>query len=569
MIRALTTRSRKSARKAGTLVPLLLVASLLFLMIGLGVDTGIIVSARTRLQVAADRSAVAAASSMGQPYAEVFAAAQQCAGHHAAAGNPVLLTSDDVQYGIWDRSSRRFLPTPGPGNAVRVTARCDDNTLGRVPLVFARLFGKTSTDTSASAVATATPRDMAFVVDLSGSMNDDTEPCRSAGAINGELDVPGHSAADGALMQQIYNDFGFGEYPGMLECVGRPLEIAGDRDAYAWIIDHQIARLMPAARPIPNSADADSRAYWQRYLDYVIHSEAVARPVSGGAGAGSVPEGFRNKIGYRTYVQFMMDCGRDLRPVGSQYVPLSRNSPHCPWHSEATAGGTFGFPPREQPMHAVRRAMIAAMQSLKDRNTRIAQVSQRDWVSIITFDTLTGGGPVLEQPLGGDYDAAMRACARLQAVGDKAATTATEAGLIAARQHLRPRGQGGQGREAANKVVVLLTDGPPDLYVSSRRQIDRFIGQNPDPDFYGGGQYAKNAVLMQALGMKTNRWYIYPVGVGLGCDDDFMDRLARMGATADDDGHGPRGSRNPAECERRLTEILEGIVAHPKVRLVQ
>ena len=74
---------------------------------------------------------------------------------------------------------------------------------------------------------------------------------------------------------------------------------------------------------------------------------------------------------------------------------------------------------------------------------------------------------------------------------------------------------------------------------------------------------------MQCLQMQAQRWYVYPVGIGLGCDYDFMDRLARSGKTADDDGHGPRGSGNPAEYEERLTEIFQKIITNPKVRLVQ
>src|SRR4029078_8940046 len=66
----------------------------------------------------------------------------------------------------------------------------------------------------------------------------------------------------------------------------------------------------------------------------------------------SIPQSSRNKIGYTTYVQFMMDNGRDRQPDGANYTPLSTLSPNCPYHSESTAGGTFSFPPSEQPTHS-------------------------------------------------------------------------------------------------------------------------------------------------------------------------------------------------------------------------
>ena len=282
-----------------------------------------------------------------------------------------------------------------------------------------------------------------------------------------------------------------------------------------------------------------------------------------------MPKGFRNQIGYRTYVQFMLDHGRDLQPVKKQYTPISRYSPDCPWHAEATAGGTFSFPPRTQPVHAVRRALIAAIQVIKERNQNISDLTQRDWVSIVVFDTLSGGGPIIEQPLTGDYDAAMEACTRLQAVGDKAATTATEAGMLTAKEHVRPTDQGGKGRMAANKVVVLLTDGMPNLYVSSPSEIDKFMADNPSGDYYQTGEYWFDAPLMQTAAMQMDKWHVFPVGVGLGCDYDFMDRMARLGGTDNDGGQSARGSGNPAEYEKRLSEIFEEIISNPQIRLVQ
>jgi hypothetical protein len=74
---------------------------------------------------------------------------------------------------------------------------------------------------------------------------------------------------------------------------------------------------------------------------------------------------------------------------------------------------------------------------------------------------------------------------------------------------------------------------------------------------------------MQTLKMQSDNWFVFPVGVGLGTDYDFMDRMARMGGTGDDDGASPRGSGNPAEYEERLTQIFEDIITNPQVRLVQ
>jgi hypothetical protein len=48
-----------------------------------------------------------------------------------------------------------------------------------------------------------------------------------------------------------------------------------------------------------------------------------------------------------------------------------------------------------------------------------------------------------------------------------------------------------------------------------------------------------------------------------------MDRMARLGNTANSQGESARGSGNPAEYEQRLTDIFKKIITSPKLRLVQ
>jgi hypothetical protein len=136
-----------------------------------------------------------------------------------------------------------------------------------------------------------------------------------------------------------------------------------------------------------------------------------------------------------------------------------------------------------------------------------------------------------------------------------------------ANSHIKPQSQGGRGRLATNKVVVLLTDGKPNLYSSSPSTISSYINNNPSSNFYGN-QTPQDAALMQTSMMHGTHWSLYPVGIGLQCDYDFMDRMARMGAT-DKSGQGPRGSGNPADYEARLTAIFQSIITNPKLRIVQ
>ncbi len=699
-------------RKAQIVVWAALLLVVVLGIVAFAIDVGYMLLTRGQLQAAVDSSAMAAAATMSRPKEEFMAEAREFAGYHKAAGADVTLEDDQIEYGVWDAETRTFAPTDVPGNAARVSARRED-----AGLFFGRVFGKQVFSTEAEAVAMANPRDIVFVIDLSGSMNDDTETVWATSSINDEFGPQGYPGIGSNLAATLYSDLGYGSFPGSIQHVGASVGVAADkwayaemtkdngplsgvsippeyrittaddeatrkRKAYGWIIDREIAAVMPAATPAPDSKV--NYSYWEKYLDYIMEPVKIAPPpppspppapspspspapapaptpspdppppspppvgllkqqldlqiawdrahprsaspqaatveVAAGPGFvlnallgktalgqspepgqppvdrgwlphwqdgdrihrfnnpnrqiypaadGSLPYSLRNYVGYLTYVQFMSDHGRQLMPDDSTYCPISVNSPHCRYHSETTAGGSFKFPPRAQPVHATRRALIAAIQIVKERNETIPNQDHRDWVSIVTFDTMTGGGPVIRQSLTGDYATAMAACTTLQAAGDKGASTATEAGLITARNHIERPDKGGQGRQAADKVVVLLTDGVPNLYQSDPAEINQHIADNPSDDYYNNGAYWYDGPLMQVAQMQAAGWKVFPVGVGLGADYSFMDRLARLGGSADDDGHSPKGTGNPALYEQRLTDIFREIIENPRVRLVQ
>src|SRR5690606_8985189 len=128
------------------------------------------------------------------------------------------------------------------------------------------------------------------------------------------------------------------------------------------------------------------------------------------------------------------------------------------------------------------RSVIAAIEEVRKRNASIPDGNQRDWVSIITFDKSTNpnsASPLV--PVTGDYYGAMQAVTKLQAVGDNAASTATETGLIAGYNHIKPKSQGGAGRENTQKVLVLLTDGMPNLRTSSNSAISNYRSNHYNP----------------------------------------------------------------------------------------
>ncbi len=721
-MRHFSTTLAAAPRRGAILVLAALVMVLVFAFAAFSIDVGYMSLTKTELQNAADAAALGAARELPHGESIVRGAAKEIALENEAAELPVSVYDADIEVGTFDFETKTFVPDTPLANAVRVTTRVDDQ-----PLFFAPVIKQYDFNMSARATAMLNPRDIVFVIDLSGSMNDDTEPCWSTQVVNSAYGPAGYPTVGNDLMQDVYDDFGYGQFPGTVEHLGLPLGVGTNAYAYAemtkddgplsdsalparyriastddesvrkqkaytWIMEQQIARIMPGVKPDPVSANYD---YWEKYIDYVISSvtvgynpppppvtppvtdpgdaspptttppppspplpppppqppigrlhefhrleqgilaltqpavnEVLVASASSGVVAellgaavvgqtsapigtprqgatsrvrvpdrrdsdniddfnnpnkftfpgasSSLPRAWQDKVGYVTYVQFMMDWGRDRNPVDSNSrnasagslpkTPLSLESPYCPMHVEGTAGGDFLFPPREQPVHSTRRALIAAMQVVKERNSALS--SGGDRLSIVTFDGLDADhAPEIVLPLTSDYDAAMQACTTLQAVSDIGRTTATEVGMELARNHLRSTAQGGAGRDYADKVVILLTDGVPNVWTSTASEIDDFMATNPATDYYDPTYIWYNAALMQSGQFFGQDGRMFPVGVGLGADYDFMDRLARMAHT-DHNGQSPRGSGNPAEYEERMTEIFTEIIKAAASRLV-
>ncbi len=698
---------------------------LVFSLAAFAVDLGYMTVVATQLQNAADGAALSGVVELPHGPGAVLAEVQDLAAENRAAGSPVSVAASDVEFGWYDTTNRTFTTPATNLNAIRVTARTVNKAL-----FFAPILGQKTFTMARSATAVLNPRDIAFVVDLSGSMNDDTEPCWATDEIAAKFAPLGYPTVSADLMQDVYSDFGYGTFPGASQYIFQSLGVAGDphyayaeatKDggplslpaidplyrimstddeatrrtrAYSWLIDRQIAVMMPNAKPTPDSMNSSSFAYWEKYLDYVINQWEVGispKPPkgggsdgSGGGGGGgggappppSPPSGFldpklvphyfdfalfneerqdrprtvvtlasashlfslplslrsaavgsgpagvgvprngstdsiylppgqdwhridgfnnpnystfpsasyddvyywHNTIGYVTYVQFMMDWGRDRSPVvddGSNAAPgagtlspLSLASPDCPLHSESTPGGTFDFPPREQPMHAVRRALIAVTQEIKTKNAGLAS-GTGDRVCLITYDGVDANHqPTIVVSLTDNFDSVMTASTRLQAVSDIGNTTATECGIITARQHIASPSGGGQGRRDTTKVIVLCTDGVPNVWQSSSTDINAAIGVYPSGDYYASDYVWYNSVLRQAADMQRKKVKLYPVGMGLGADLGFMDRVARLAQT-DVGGLGPRGTGNPADYEQQLINIFQKIINTRSGKLVK
>ncbi len=595
--------------RRGVIAVLAAVLSVMMLaMLAFAIDVGYLSLSKTQLQAAADASALAAASRIGQ--ADMVSAAQTLGACNTVGGRPVKINTSDVETGVWDSTALTFTPSVSTINSVRVTARTGASNGGATPMFFARVLGWNSLDQKASAVATVNPRDIAFVVDLSASMNYDTRPAMD------------NSSTSQAYIQRVFDNFGFGTYtrtsyttPSSSQWAGYTLtskKTAGPtwststdqlvysscwvndviyklkgtaykttiyytggtittteqiRRAYAWVMDKQLKVLMPNAIPAINSTSSTSYTYWKDYIDFPRNSDTLNHTTS----SSQYPYHNYTRLGYASYVQYMMFLGRDSTTYSGSYTAMSvNNTADCPYHTDDTDAGPKSFPPEERPTHSARIAIIDAIQIVKTRNTGITDKNQRDWVSIVTYDKASGTQIV--KSLTDDYDAVMDACRKLQACGSGPACTHTEGGIVTAHDHIRSTTEGGSGRTHVNKILVLLTDGAANLKSSDSATITNYMTNNPS-DYWltntsSYSYWPEQAAMMQVHKYQGANWFTYPVGLGLDIDDNFMDNMACIAGTADKDGQS-MSSTDPATAIADLKNIFSQIITRPKLRLVK
>lgn len=189
-------------RRTGTIAPLLAFFSVaLFSCVALAIDLGMIIVARTECQNAADAAALAGTRLLdnkptsidnSRAAAELEAKAQTAANQYL---NQYFTAADvtELKVGLYryDTSAQRFYSdftsAKGAGEswtAMRVSVR------GNQQAYFSKLFGLTSLNTGATAVAVHRPRDIAFVLDFTGSMRYGTYSNWGYGSLNADPIYP-------------------------------------------------------------------------------------------------------------------------------------------------------------------------------------------------------------------------------------------------------------------------------------------------------------------------------------------------------------------------------------------
>ena len=173
-------RSKRSQRRDGVVLVLVLLTLItLMTFVALAVDMGMLAVARTQCQDAADAAAMAGAralngsASNNNNYANATPAALQ-----AATGNSVLSSTIQSSQVAIDIGRYVYVPAnlrfegqfPGPSTENWSMARATISTSIGTQLPFARVFNFAGVNLQAVATSAHRPRDVAIVLDYSGSM---------------------------------------------------------------------------------------------------------------------------------------------------------------------------------------------------------------------------------------------------------------------------------------------------------------------------------------------------------------------------------------------------------------
>lgn len=288
-------------RRGGALIWVVVSQVLLLTVSALAIDAGLLHVVKADLQAAADASALAAASGLADGPDTARGRAVEYAAKNRANGEPVSITDADIELGNWNYATRQFeLLAPSDeelADAVRVTARLTEDEGNAVNLVFAPIFGQNTSNVGASAIAAYQPRDIVLVIDLSGSMNDDSEIKQI-----GDL---GRDAIEDNLYQ-IWHELGAPTFGNMQF---EPVYISSNNTSTI----RQMLGLNGVAYPYPSGN-------WNNYINYVRNSSVLD------------DYGYRKKYGYLTLVNYWLEQKSlhtetpDLWQVSAQPITAVKNA---------------------------------------------------------------------------------------------------------------------------------------------------------------------------------------------------------------------------------------------------
>ena len=520
-----------NARRGNILVLTALFMTGLTALLALSIDLGYIYTTQSQLDRSVDAAALAGASQLSEGYGAtqekiVEYLVRNPIGPHASVANENALEtqkleflaqhSDDleIQTGHWNALTRSFEIGESPHSAVLVSM-----TYPRQPLFFGRVFGQSQFQVHRSAVAMYQPRDIMLTLDLSGSMNDDSE--------YGAIQQLGEDAVN-LNLEQIWHEMGAPVYGNMgfeptwvtIPFLTLPAAVTwkGNQVVLNSSVPIESARIYKSNggyREYNSVGTSDTLQYGDRLiyrceLNINGHVETVNffdnEHIRRGLGLNGVnypSEGSWDDVvdacrnhhaGLPWYDDEIRDSG-NLRKFGvkSAIHFWLKNKPRAgqsPFLAQVSA----------QPLTAVKDAVDVFLDD-------VGQVNTADRVGVSVYNSENGFG-LTECDLTEDLQAVHEVTHTRQA-GHYQGWTNIAAGLKNARQELEEH-----GRNGASKIIVLMTDGCANWTGGTEG------GYAPE--------HARQEVLTEAQHCRDLRFPVVTISLGSNADLDLMEEVAEI-----------------------------------------
>ena len=601
-------RSPGDSNRLGSILVLATAVMIMILgFVVFSVDVGYIALSKGQLQNAVDAGALAAAMDLdafgdqGAVMTVATKSAKDVSGLHRAGDHAnVSLEGNlgDVDFGrrTFDSYTGKYTfgwgPDYAPYNAVRVTARRSE-VLGQegnvqednqLPLFFGPILGAKGATIQTSAIATFLPRDIVCVYDLSGSMNDLSE-LKSIYSLD-QLDIEDN-------IYQIWEELGSPTYgnmdftPDWVTVPGQPEQ--NDKGANIPHIDVtwkgtsvEITCTMDLSNVVLEFEDGTR----ERDED-LIHLEGTGTPnvpfAGTGANAGKLitrvwvksGKNFDYKepnegTGYGEEFDFFDDndilkgLGLDSVPYpypsGSwnDYIAYARSHQSgMPWHSPVieTAGyrRKFGlltlinFWNAHKPLatetpglwQTSQQPLTALKNGINSLADYIVADGGEDRLGLSSYTNPQKNGATLEVTLDSTLDILKNTVLQRQAAHYNAYSN-IGAGMKEARLELEAN-----GRPGASLVMVLITDGHPNVSSSEQSPLQSAMGE------------AQKAA---SSGIR-----IHTISLGPGADQNFVQQVASTTGGF----HYHAAGITPAEFETQLQEIFHKVARNRPLKLIQ
>ena len=587
--RATGVRQHGGTRRRGTVV--VLAALLLIGVMGimaLSIDSGYMYSMQGELQRSVDAAALAGAGELIEGQDSVQSrVVEYLVRNPVGAGGGATVNENQldqamaqfstehgneltVQIGRWHPND--YDPMSGQLGYFEETGEMPsavsvDMAYRELPLFFAAALGQSEFDVQSRAIATYQPRDILLVLDLSGSMNDDSE-LKSINAV-------GREQVEANLLQ-IYEDLEEPTYgtmafdPEYVTVVGDPPS-AGNQPQITVEYRHKSVYIT-STKDLSNVVLRGSNGNEQKFEGLSGTSGVFARSdnraiykvwVKSGSNASGEGPGYGEPFNFHPdTINETIKTALGLDSVSYPYPSGSWNSyiDYCKsyYASNANAGYRYKFGYmnlinywlEKKPMHSqtpdlykVSAQPITAVKDAVDVfMDYMREVRTNDRVGLAVYNSSSGNGTV-ECELTDDLDS-VADVAWLRQAGHYHTYTNIGGGMEAARAELEAN-----GRQNAFKMMVVLTDGKAN-WVNGQYNIS----------------VAEQYVLDEAAAAAGLKYPIVTVSLGAGADTSLMQQVADI--TTGIHFNVP-GGQTVAQYTADLRETFQKIAARRPLRVVR